>query len=358
MNQNNATKWVIGIIVILLIVAGIWYGVERKPAEKGTIKIGVIVPLTGPAASIGTALKDGLEWKIEELKENDVPIELFIEDTQSDVKQAVSAFQNLVNVKGVKLIFTITSSAGLALKPLAEENRILVWADTTHPNQTQDSNYVLRHSNIVENDIAVIGNFIKQKSYKRIGLIYQQDDWGVAWNQYFNDFAKNLNIEVFSEAINPKDSDFRTVITKVKGKNPEAVLLVAVGPAAGLLIKQIKELKYNGDLYSSNGFILTPDAATIAGDSAKGMYYLTYEENTRFKEDYQKKFNKEPFLLGFCGYTDIELLYHAIKQTKSSDPEKIINFIKGLKEFQGKYEKAEINSTGDIIINTQVKIWE
>jgi len=347
--------WIPIIIVIIIIVAVV---VFYKPKPKETIKIGVIVPLTGPGASIGTTLKEALEWKIEELKAQGVPIELYIEDSQSDVKQAVSAFQNLVNVKGVGLIFTITSSAGLALKPLAEENKVLVWADTTHPNQTRDSHYVLRHSNIVEKDVAVIGDFIKQKSYKRIGLIYQQDDWGVAWNQYFIDFAKNSNIEVISEAVNPKDSDFRTTITKVKAKDPDAIFLVALGPAAGLLIKQAKELEYKGDLYSSNGFILTPDAVKIAGDFAKGMYYLTYEENAQFKKDYQKKLNKEPSILGFVGYTDIELLYYAIKQTKSSDPEKIINFIKGVKEFQGKYERVEINSTGDIILSTQVKIWE
>jgi branched-chain amino acid transport system substrate-binding protein len=360
--MNKTTQIIIGIIVAIIVLAGIWYGVSRKPiapTTKEPIKIGAILPLTGRAASIGEIIREGLEWKIEELKQTGVPIELYIEDFQSDPKQAVSAFYHLVNERGVKIIFTIVSSVGMALKPLAEENKVLLWADTTHPDQTKNSNYVLRHSNIVENDVIVLGNFMKQKNYKKVGLIYQQDDWGVAWNQYFSEFVKKeLNAEIISEAIDPKQSDFRTPITKIINKKPDAVVFVALGPAAGLVIKQTKELNYTGDLYSSNGFILTPDAIKIAGDAAKGMYYLTYEENLQFKQDYKTRFNKEPSIVGFVSYTDMELLYYAIQQTKSTDPEKIIKFIKSLNEFQGKYEKVKISPTGDIIILTQVKIWE
>ena len=360
--MNKTAKTILWLVVAIIVIVGIWYVVSKKPTPPTTrepIKIGAILPLTGRAASIGEIMREGLEWKVEELKQTGVPIELYIEDFQSDPKQAVSAFYRLVNEKGLKIIFSITSAAGMALKPLAEENKVLLWVDNAHPDQTKNSNYILRHSNTADNDALVLGNFMRQKSYKKVGLIYQQDEWGVAWNQHFSDFVKKeLNAEIISEAIDPKQSDFRTPITKIINKKPDAVVFVALGPAAGLVIKQTKELNYTGDLYSSNGFILTPDAIKIAGDAAKGMYYLTYEENLQFKQDYKARFNKEPSIVGFVSYTDMELLYYAIQQTKSTDPEKIIKFIKSLNEFQGKYEKVKISPTGDIIILTQVKIWE
>jgi branched-chain amino acid transport system substrate-binding protein len=361
--MNKTTKTILWLIILIIIIVGVWYGVSKKPiapTTKEPIKIGAILPLTGIASSLGEIMREGLEWKIEELKKDGVPIELYIEDFQSDPKQAVSAFYRLVNEKGLKIIFSITSAAGMALKPLAEENKVLLWVDNAHPDQTKNSNYILRHSNIAENDAIILGNFIKQKGgYKKIGFIYTQEEWGVSWNQHFSNFVKKeLNAEIISEAIDPKQSDFRTTLTKVINKKPDAVVLVAFGPAAGLLIKQLKELNYTGDLYSSNGFVLTPDAIKIAGDAAKGMYYLAYEENVQFKQDYKSKFNKEPSIVGFIGYTDIELLYYAIQQAKSTDPEKIIKFIKSLNEFQGKYEKIKINPTGDILIFTKVKVWE
>jgi branched-chain amino acid transport system substrate-binding protein len=360
--MDKTTKTILWLVVAIIILGVIWYGVSRKPTTPTTkepIKIGAILPLTGRAASIGEIMREGLEWKVEELKQQGVPIELYIEDFQSDPKQAVSAFYRLVNEKGLKIIFSITSAAGMALKPLAEENKVLLWVDNAHPDQTKNSNYILRHSNTADNDAIVLGNFMRQKSYKKIGFIYQQDEWGVTWNQHFSDFVKKeLNAEIISEAIDPKQTDFRTTLTKVINKKPDAVVLVAFGPAAGLLIKQLKELNYIGDLYSSNGFILTPDAIKIAGELAKGMYYLTYEENDQFKQDYKTKFNKEPSIIGFMGYTDMELLYYAIQQTNSTDPEKIIKFIKSLNEFQGKYEKIKINPTGDILMFTKVKVWE
>jgi branched-chain amino acid transport system substrate-binding protein len=185
------------------------------------------LPLTGIASSLGEIMREGLEWKVEELKKDGVPIELYIEDFQSDPKQAVSAFYRLVNEKGLRIIFSITSAAGMALKPLAEENKVLLWVDNTHPDQTKNSNYILRHSNIAENDAIILGNFIKQKGgYKKIGFIYTQEEWGVSWNQHFSNFVKKeLNAEIISEAIDPKQSDFRTALTKVLIKNQMLLFL-------------------------------------------------------------------------------------------------------------------------------------
>jgi ABC-type branched-subunit amino acid transport system substrate-binding protein len=108
--MNQTTKIILGIIVVI-IIAGILYGFSKKQTpttEKEpikTIKIGAILPLTGVASSLGEIMREGLEWKVEELKKDGVPIELYIEDFQSDPKQAVSAFYRLVNEKGLKIIF-------------------------------------------------------------------------------------------------------------------------------------------------------------------------------------------------------------------------------------------------------------
>ncbi len=360
--MNNKTKIIIGfLIIIVLILIVVWYGVSRKSTTfitKEPIKIGAILPLTGPGSNLGIALKEGLEWKIEELKNQGEQIEFLIEDSQSNPKEAVSSFNKLVNINKVRIIFTILSSSGMSLKPLAEKNKVLLWADVTHPEMTKNSNYILRHSNTADNDAKGISEHIIQQGFKKIGILYQMDEWGIAFNNLLiNKLTKN-NIKVDSEAIDHKASDFRTEISKIKNKKPDGIVLIAFGPASGILIKQIKELNYKGLLYSSIGFILTPDAQNIAKDYSKGMYYQTYEENFKFISDYKKRFQKEPSLISLLGYTDIELLYFAISQTKSTEPEKIIKYIKELKEFQGKYEKVFIEPTGDIIIPTIIKIWE
>lgn len=235
----------------------------------------------------------------------------------------------------------------------------LLWAWSAHPEQTKNSNYILRHDINAARDAEVLADHIIKQGFKKVGILYQKDEWGVASNQVLSDLLKAENIEVYSEAIDHKASDFRTPILKIKAQNPEAIVFIALGPAAGLLIKQTKEQQYNGALYSSMGFIATPDALKIVDESQlKGMYYLTDVPNKLFENDYRARFNKQPSALSYEAYTDMELLFYAIDKTGTTKPEEIIKFIKGMKEFEGKYEKVPIQPTGDIITPTIIKVWE
>lgn len=321
------------------------------------VRIGAILPLTGPASAIGEGMRETLEWKLDELKAEGKDIEFLIEDSQSDPKQAVTAFKSIVEIKNTEIVFTVLSSVGLALKPLAEEKQILLWADITHPETTKNSQFVLRHANTVEKDSFLLVEHIKNKSFSKISIIHQQDDWGQAMSDEILGLLKQSNIEAENIAIDHKESDFRTPLFKAIQKKSEAIIFIAVGPAAGLLIKQAKELNFEGAVYSSVGFILTPDAQKIAGDFAKGTFYTTYLSNEEFDKDYRARFGKQPSISGFVSYTDIELLFYAIDQIQSTEPEHIIKFVKSLKEFKGKYETVTISSSGDITVPTVIRVW-
>jgi len=349
----------LGIVLVVIAVIFSFFIIYNnlKEGESEVIRIGGVIPLTGPGAGIGESLRQGLEWKIEELRNEGYDIEFIMEDSQSDPKQAATAFKSLVEVRDVDIVFTILSSISLTLKPMAEQSEVLLWSDATHPDITKDTNYVLRHSDPAENDAKIMADYIKEKDYKKVGILYQLDDWGSISNEKLVFFLEKENMEVFSDSIDHKASDFRTQITKMKANDPDAIVFIAFGPAAGLLVKQTKELEYDGGLYSSLGLILTPDAITIAENYLEDTYYQTYVDKPGFVLDYTKKFNEPPSALGFVGYTDIELLVYAIEQTGSSEPEDIIEFIKNLKEFQGKYEHVEITPQGDIVVETMVKEW-
>lgn len=363
--MNKSAKIIIGIITIIVIAIAIWQGTDKNQVtgnivktEKQTIRIGAVLPLTGQGSALGEAVKEGIEWKIEELRNQGYEIKFYIEDSQSDPKQAVSAFNKLINIHKIKIVFTMLSSHAMVLKPIAEKNKILLWGYSGHPEITKDSTYLLRHSNTVDEDAKTMSRYILQEDFKKVSIIYQQDEWGNVWNEILPPILKEENIQIISESIDPKDSDFKTTILKIKNKNPDAIVLSVYGPTIGILIKQIKELEYEGVIYTSPGFITTPGAQEIAGDYARGIYYQTFKENSMFEQDYRMRFDEEPVFWVLIPYTDLELLEEALKQTQSTKPEKIIEFIKNLNEFQGKYEKALIKPSGDIIFETIIKKWE
>lgn len=347
-------------IIVLFFLLGILWGCSSQEdnQEENVITIGAVVPLTGPAANFGTILTEGYEWKIQELRDEGQKIEFFIEDSKSSPQGAATAFNNLVHVRKVDKIMTVLSGVSMALKPLAQENEILLLSINAHPDFTEDATYLLRHSNIADSDAKVIGEHIIANEHKSVGILYQQDDWGVSLKDELEAIFSNKRISVSHEAIDHTAADFRTQITKIKGKNPDVVIFIAVGPASGLLIKQTRELQYEGELYSSVGLVLTPDATEIAGEYLSGTYYHTYKANPQFASDYKQRYDKEPAVFGFMGYTDVELLFYAMEQTNSQDPKIIIDYIKNLGNFQGKYEEVSITRKGDIIIPTTIQLWE
>ncbi len=352
--MNKRTTWISIVIVIILVIIAIGYSTNSK---NGTIRIGAVLPMTGPAGSVGDLMKTGLQWKIDELKEAGRKIDFIIEDSQSDPKQAVNAFTKLVNVDGLKIIFTTTSGAGMALKPVAEADKVLLWGDITHPGFTKDSKFLLRHSNIVDQQTKVTADHIIAQGFKNVGVLYQQDDFGVAYNSYLIANLKAAGIKTTSESVDAKSPDYRTQITKIKATNADAIVMAIVGQGSAIMVKQINETGYKGALYQSVGFILTPAAQTMLGSSTRGMFYEGYDDNQQFISEYTTKFGKNPPTLGVMGYTDVELLVSAIDKTGSTDPATIISYIKSLGSFTGRFETVNITSQGDIVIPTIVKVW-
>ena len=87
---NNKLK----IFALILLISFIFLqGCGNNKQE--VVRIGAVLPMTGPVAYLGQVLKEGHEWKIEELKNEGFNIDYIVEDSQSNPKEAVNAFNNL-----------------------------------------------------------------------------------------------------------------------------------------------------------------------------------------------------------------------------------------------------------------------
>ncbi|MDD4990004.1 MAG: ABC transporter substrate-binding protein [Candidatus Pacebacteria bacterium] len=361
----SKTNKIILAVAAIVILCAIWYGASRKltPLAKEPIKIGAIYGLTGPLASTGEQFREGLTFAVDTINKqggiNGREISLIIEDNQSDPKNAVSAFNKLVDIDKVKYLHSFGSAVDLALKPLAQEKQVLLFADAAHPKITDNSIFVLRHSNTASSDVKTLVEEVKKKNPQKVGIIHVNDDWGVVFNQEFQKalLEFNPNIEIVSEAHLPTDTDFRTQITKILSVNPDIVLTVSFGSSPGIAIKQLREAGYSGDIFANIGFILSFDGQKIAGDAAKGIYYQTFADNATYNNDFFAQYGKQP--TGFFGkyvFLDIELLKQAIEKV-GENPKDIADYIKGLGSFKGTYETVQILPSGDIIIPSEVKIW-
>ncbi|MFH0740031.1 MAG: ABC transporter substrate-binding protein [bacterium] len=333
-------------------------------SPEATIKIGAIYSLTGPLAGLGEQYKDGATFAVDVLNKQGVvsskKIELLLEDNQSTPQGAVASLNKLLNIDKVKYFSSFGSSVCLALKPITEENKLLLLAGTAHPKITENSQLVLRHSSIALSDAKIVVEKLKEKNPSKVGIIYVNDDWGATLNNEFQRLSKEFNpkIEIASESHLASDTDFRSQITKVLASQPSAVLVASSGSACGFIIKQLRELGYKGDIFTNIGFALSLDAQKIASTSANGVYYETYQPNSQFSKDFLQEYGRDAKgIFAMYAYLDFELLAEAIEKVGES-PLDISQYIKSLKSFQGKYEQVEILPTGNIIIPTELKIWK
>jgi len=133
--MNKTSKIIIGAIIAIVAVGGIWYGVSKKqtPAEKPPVKIGVIGHFSGKYADYGIPMKKAVELAVEELNQkggiDNQKIELVVEDDNSDSNNAATAMNKLVSIDNLNyLISAQGSGVTSAITPIAQNNkRILMF---------------------------------------------------------------------------------------------------------------------------------------------------------------------------------------------------------------------------------------
>jgi branched-chain amino acid transport system substrate-binding protein len=334
------------IIAIALLLSGCVTG-NVIDTQDDSLRIGLLLPLSGPAAGLGDVLLETQMWKLQELQDQGVHIEFVVEDSQSNPAAAITGFQVLLQ-KNVDVVIAPTSGVGLALKPLAEEHDVLLWSIASHPDMTINTSYVVRHSNFGKSDAELL---LSNISAQNIGVLYQQDDWGISLKK---DIDK-LGAIAKSEMIDQTKKEFKSTLTKVL--DMDAIIIIAIGPASITIIGELKELGFEGKIYSSVGLILTPGVSDFSNTTLSGTYYQTYDINPIFEEEYEQKFGKKPSPFGYVGYSDIELIWNANQATNSKDAKTLVAYFKNQSSIQLTYELAQIDGQ-DIPLPSVMKVWE
>ena len=346
------------IILLIAVLTACAPAQEAQPLEP--LKIGLVLPLTGPSSQIGNVYLEGAQLAVDDLNIARIlnrPIQLVVEDTGSEPKNAVTAMQKLISVNDIKFFATITSSHGLVLKPIAISNNVLLFGDVAHPNMTGGSQLIFRHSNIAEDEAIILINKIVELGGKRVGILYSQDDYGHVLNKLLVQQLANKRIFTQSESFDPKANEFRTETAKAT-TDIDIVVVIGVGAGFNLVFKQLKESGFTGIIVSNIGFPIT--RTFELGTLVEGVYHSDYSYTylnswQNFTTKYNARYNKEPQSFHSISYGSIELLVNGIAKAGTDDPTKVAETLLKLKEFKGTYETIQLNEKGDAVIPLSIK---
>ena len=248
------------------------------PASQEPFRIGAMDALTGVGESYGNPILSAKLLAVEEINAtggvNGRMLELIPEDSKCAAQDAITAYNKLTDVDGVKIILGATcSGAMLGAAPLAEaDGVIMLSASATSPDIAAAGDYIFRTA---INDLQLgqdIGNTLIADGIHHLATITESTDYAEGARRATVARFEELGGHVVAAESYPSDvTDFRTQLTKLINANPDAIFLAAQGEfSGGTIIKQVRDLGFEGPLYSE--VVPTqPEALGIAGDAATGL---------------------------------------------------------------------------------------
>jgi len=247
----NKTKIVmLAVITGLIIVAGVWYGINQqshKAEQTKVIKIGALYGLTGDLAGYVKGVGKGIEYAVRDFQTEhpDIKVELVVEDDKSCDKVAtVTGIQKLINVDGVKAVVGVSCTGNiLAAGPIAEQSKILLMSGSASGKDVSNlGDYVFRTYSSDQQRSIKIANLIKERKYKKIDFVYEMDADSAFVG--LDDISKSLGsaVEAKFYKVPQNDLDFKTVIAQIKNDNPDVIGIAFLkANQISVFIKQFKE---------------------------------------------------------------------------------------------------------------------
>jgi branched-chain amino acid transport system substrate-binding protein len=338
------------LVLVVLAAIGLWLGMGIASAAD-PIKVGVIYPLTGPAAAAGSYQKAGVEIARDKFNaEGGVigrQVQLFVEDGANDPAQSVSAAEKLVTRDKVDLMIAAWgSSPTLAVSAsVTKKYGVPHIVDTassvkvTKLDGNRPNPWLFRISATSQMEAEGLEKVLVGKmGFSKVAFMSVNNDWGRGAAQEFANVIKRTGGTVVAQEImNADQTDFLTQLTKIKSADANAIIVTSDQAQISLILKQYKQLGMNQKVLTTGGGIVPEGLVLLAGaDAAEGVNIITFfapwfpemckipQEAKWFSDEYLKRGNA-PKGFGECfrGYDGMKAVKAVLDVAKTTDKEKV-----------------------------------
>jgi branched-chain amino acid transport system substrate-binding protein len=314
-------------------------------AAPEPIKIGVVLCITGWAGAIGTQGKEAVTIVTDEInKRGGVlgrPIELFIEDDQSNPTNAAIAVTKLIRDKKVSLVIGSNLTVFcMPMIPILEREQVPnISLGAGHEITVPLKKWVFRIPLTDYRLTPIMMKFTKESlGAKKIALLHSTDSSGVMGAKGVTDNIEKSGLSlVITEKFDPKDTNMIPQLTKIKAANPDAIILYTSAAPAAVIAKNYQQLGMKTPVVANHG-VPTPEFVKLAGKIIEDGKWIVYGMKPLYAEhlpadDPYRKALHDPFkkaLKEKFGKTDVtsfhanghdavNIVAEALKIAKSDD---------------------------------------
>ncbi len=343
-SKVNFVKSAIALSAVALIMTGCGKGGDKaasSPADGVEVKIGHVAPLTGPIAHLGKDNENGARLALEEINKAGLTIDgkkvvltLVPEDDAEDPKTATQVAQKLVDAKVVGVVGHLNSGTSIpASKIYSDAGITQISPSATNPDYTKQgfkTTYRLVATDAQQGP--ALGDYVaKTLKAKTVAIIDDSTQYGKGLADEFEKTVKAAGVKVVTrEASNNKATDFKAILTKIKGSKPDVIMYGGMDATGGPLTKQAAELGIKAKIVGGDG-MCTEKLAELAGDavvnvtcSEAGKALSKMAQGADFQKRYKERFNSDVQIYAPFTYDAVYVLVDAMKRANSTDPAKIL----------------------------------
>lgn len=312
----------IGIIIVLLVLIAILIGISVGGNSISSYKIGVVSPVTGNTAYLGTATVNGIRLATNEINEKfgQNTIELIVEDSKGLPADGVTSVQKIISIHNPDVIFSELTGVSLAISPIAQKsNKVLVYSaftpDIVNKNPLAvkvflDFEYSCNKfaQNVLNNSKVLILDETKTN-----GEVCLQ---GLLGSDRTN---KDSKVELIDSS-----SDYRTILLKAKNDGYEHLVLACYEKNCINIIKQMIVLGIKIPIFCNKDACATEKVIKEIGvqNMPRAIFFSqrvspSYIE--RYKREYGATSPESDILYSSTGYDSVYALFDSLKLCMTKD---------------------------------------
>ena len=323
-------KRIIGLLALALTLMA-------ATAQAAPLTVGVLAPISGSSAADGNDIVKGVKTAVEVVKsEGGIPgfdaIEVEVQDSACDPRQAVAGANKLVNSKVAGVVGAYCSSATIpASEVLNEEKIVMITPASTNPKVTERGfKYMFRMCGLDSQQSIAAVKFMKdQLKAKTVYILDDKTTYSQGLAEGVAEEAKKNGLNVVAtEHVNEGDMDYSAVLTKVKEANPDVFYMSLQNSSAGIrMIKQFRQMGIKSAVLSQDA-VYHPNFIKEAPEQSQGVYFTFgyADKNAPVYKKFLEKYtamNGEPGAYSAYAFDSAYALLSAIKDAKSTDADKI-----------------------------------
>lgn len=333
------------------------------------VKIGAILSLSGPGASYGTSIRNGVDLAIDEINGaggvavdggSTKPITLLFRDAQSDPRVGVEGARELLGEGIVAAIGSDVSDVTLALAPVFQEAHVVLLSPASStPKLSAAGQYIFRNYPSDELEAVNTANYIyNQAGLREAAVIANQNEFGIGVKNAFIERFRGIGGRILAQTSYPPDAtSFSAQADEIAAARPPGVYIAGYTPDSAGVAVALRAAGYAGPLFGT-GAILTEELLAAGPDAVaavEGMVYphASFDADSddpqvrAFVQAYEGKYGTHPDTYAAHGYDAMKILALAVRES-GTNADEIRFYLSSMNSYLGVTGDTDFTETGDV----------